>query len=72
MASNSETLVGWTIGGGLEWAVNQDFSVKAEYLFVDLGHVDVPTPAPVEADVDKTHIVRVRAELAFLIFQTET
>lgn len=55
---NSETLYGWTIGGGLEWAVTEAISVKAEYLFVDLGHVDIPTPAPTEADVDETHIVR--------------
>jgi outer membrane immunogenic protein len=28
---------GWTAGGGVEWALTQNWSVKAEYLFVDLG-----------------------------------
>jgi outer membrane immunogenic protein len=33
----SDTLVGWTIGGGGEWAVAPNVSVKAEYLYYDLG-----------------------------------
>jgi outer membrane immunogenic protein len=28
---------GWTLGAGLEFAVAQNWSVKAEYLYVDLG-----------------------------------
>jgi outer membrane immunogenic protein len=28
---------GWTVGGGLEWAFYDNWSVKGEYLFVDLG-----------------------------------
>jgi len=28
---------GWTAGGGVEWAVDPFWSIKAEYLFVDLG-----------------------------------
>jgi outer membrane immunogenic protein len=35
--SNSDQRTGWTIGGGLEWAVNDHWSVKGEYLFVDFG-----------------------------------
>lgn len=33
----SDTKTGWTAGGGLEWAFNDKWSAKAEYLFVDLG-----------------------------------
>jgi outer membrane immunogenic protein len=33
----SDTKSGWTAGGGLEWAFNDKWSAKAEYLFVDLG-----------------------------------
>jgi outer membrane immunogenic protein len=33
----SETNLGWTVGGGLEWALNHHWSVKAEYLYYDLG-----------------------------------
>jgi outer membrane immunogenic protein len=39
---------GWTAGGGLEYAIWQNISVKAEYLYVNLGKgnpVDVVTVA---------------------------
>jgi opacity protein-like surface antigen len=35
--SVSKTKVGWTVGTGLEWAVTNRATFKAEYLFVDLG-----------------------------------
>jgi outer membrane immunogenic protein len=35
--STSETRVGWTIGGGTEWAFTNNWSLKAEYLYYDLG-----------------------------------
>lgn len=35
----SNTLVGWTAGGGLEWLVASNWSIKAEYLYYDLGKV---------------------------------
>ncbi len=33
----SQTNVGWTVGGGIEFAAAGNWSVKAEYLYVDLG-----------------------------------
>jgi outer membrane immunogenic protein len=33
----SNTQVGWTAGAGAELAVTEDMSLKAEYLYVDLG-----------------------------------
>lgn len=36
-ASAAETRVGWTAGGGVEWKFAPRWSVKAEYLYVDLG-----------------------------------
>jgi outer membrane immunogenic protein len=33
----SDTRVGWTAGGGLEWMFMPRWSVKAEYLYYDLG-----------------------------------
>ena len=36
-STGSSTKVGWTIGGGGEWAFAQNWSIKAEYLYVDLG-----------------------------------
>lgn len=31
------TYVGWTVGAGVEAAITEDISLKAEYLYVDLG-----------------------------------
>jgi outer membrane immunogenic protein len=36
--SGSSSNVGWTVGGGVEYAVWQNWSVKAEYLYYNLGH----------------------------------
>jgi outer membrane immunogenic protein len=33
----SQTRVGWTAGGGLEWMFMPNWSLKAEYLYYDLG-----------------------------------
>ncbi|MGH6820051.1 MAG: outer membrane protein, partial [Methylocella sp.] len=36
-SSFSNTRVGWTAGGGLEWLFAPNWSLKAEYLYYDLG-----------------------------------
>ena len=36
--SASATRVGWTVGGGLEYAVTNNWSVRAEYRYTDFGH----------------------------------
>ena len=36
---HSDTLVGWTIGGGVEYALNPSWSLKAEYQHFDFGHM---------------------------------
>ena len=38
-----DTYLGWTVGGGVEVAVNEAISVKAEYNYVDLGSRTAPT-----------------------------
>ncbi|MFB9265048.1 outer membrane protein [Bradyrhizobium erythrophlei] len=35
--SGSQTSVGWTVGGGLEYAIWKNVTLKAEYLYIDLG-----------------------------------
>jgi len=37
--SFTETRVGWTAGGGIEWAFAQNWTAKAEYLYIDLGRI---------------------------------
>ena len=36
--SNQDTQTGWTAGGGLEYAINRHWTIKVEYLYVDLGN----------------------------------
>jgi outer membrane immunogenic protein len=40
---DSETRAGWTIGGGIEFAVAGPWTAKVEYLYVDLGSFDCGT-----------------------------
>ena len=40
VGSDSDTQFGWTVGGGLEYAVTPNWTVKAEYLYVDLGKLN--------------------------------
>jgi outer membrane immunogenic protein len=39
-AGDSETRVGWTIGGGAEFALGGQWTAKLEYLYADLGDVN--------------------------------
>ena len=41
---NSTTRVGWTIGGGIEYAVTNNWSIRAEYRYADFGHFADATP----------------------------
>jgi outer membrane immunogenic protein len=46
VATESRTRWGWTAGVGVEAARIHSFTVKAEYLFVDLGNVSYFNPPP--------------------------
>jgi outer membrane immunogenic protein len=51
-AAFSTTRVGWTVGAGVEYALNRNWSIKGEYLYVDLGNVStVGTITPAFAGV---------------------
>ncbi|HEY8006539.1 MAG TPA: outer membrane protein [Methylocella sp.] len=44
----SKTRAGWTVGGGIEYAVTNNWSVRAEYRYSDFGHyTDFPFGATV-------------------------
>ncbi|MDC7789558.1 porin family protein [Rhodoplanes sp. TEM] len=36
-ASVSDTKVTWTVGGGIEWAFDMNWSIKAEYMYIGLN-----------------------------------
>ena len=36
-ANSSNSRLGWTVGGGIEWMFAPNWTVKGEYLYVDLG-----------------------------------
>ncbi|MEI8177751.1 outer membrane protein [Aestuariivirga sp.] len=38
--NDSNGMWGWTIGGGLEYAITDNFTIKGEYLYYDLGQTD--------------------------------
>jgi opacity protein-like surface antigen len=45
-ASGNEFRAGYTVGGGVEKALAQHWTVKGEYLYVDLGHAVLFNAAP--------------------------
>jgi outer membrane immunogenic protein len=48
-ASFSTTRVGWTAGGGGEYAFGAGWSLKAEYLYADFGSASVAGLEPLPA-----------------------
>ena len=65
--SKSATQVGWTIGAGAEWAVTNNISLKAEYLYVDLGSLSFASSytSPVDQSVwTATHKASLRSNIA--------
>ena len=52
----SKTKLGWTVGGGVEYAIYANWTTKLEYLYADLGSFSGGTPGN---DVTfKSHLVR--------------
>jgi outer membrane immunogenic protein len=43
----STARIGWTMGGGLEYAVTNNWSLKAEYLYMNLGSIAVTATDPI-------------------------
>ncbi|WP_201281621.1 outer membrane protein [Methylosinus sp. Ce-a6] len=75
----SDTRVGWTAGGGVEWLFLPKWSAKVEYLYYDLGTVSTSSvisftgiPVPVAATASTTrfngHVVRAGVNYHFNLF----
>lgn len=43
-ANSSKTKAGWTVGGGGEWSIADDWTMRAEYLHIDLGSFGYSAP----------------------------
>lgn len=58
--SETDTRVGWTLGGGLEYAFLGAWSIKGEYLYVDLGKSNCSSSTCITStDVTfKSHVAR--------------
>lgn len=74
IGSTSTTRAGWTAGGGAEWLVSGNWSVKAEYFYLDLGRTSyadacvsplavctsiTPNPAYQTSVTTREHVARV-------------
>jgi outer membrane immunogenic protein len=72
-ASVSDTKVGWTVGAGIEFALGTNWSVGAEYLYVDLGTTTVAfaptggffTNSSATTFDDTSHVARVKLNYRF-------
>lgn len=53
--SGSDFLSGWTVGGGIEWAFGNGWSVKAEYLYADFGNFQTTSCNNVFPNLCYTH-----------------
>jgi outer membrane immunogenic protein len=67
--ARSETAAGWTLGGGIEVALGNSWTAKSEYLYIDAGDQDVPSPNVGAAAVgqfdNRFHVFRVGLNYQF-------
>jgi outer membrane immunogenic protein len=65
----SGTMTGWTVGAGIEAAVTEAMTVKAEYQYVSMGGLQAPvgTLSSIEASNLSTinHVVKVGVNFHF-------
>lgn len=62
--SASKNKSGWTAGGGLEYAIDPNWTVKGEYLYVDLGTLDIAATGGT-VSFDNIHVLRGGLNLKF-------
>ena len=59
----STTKAGWTVGGGVEAMVAPNWSVKAEYLYVDFGNTSTTVVNPINPATVFTHATDLKANI---------
>lgn len=60
-----EVATGYTLGGGLEWQIAPSWSLKTEYLYVDLGEQTLSSPAGTYTTDTDFHTVRAGLNFRF-------
>jgi outer membrane immunogenic protein len=65
--ARSETAVGWTIGGGIEAVLGNNWTAKTEYLYIDVGKHTVDSPSVGGAGIfdNRFHVFRVGLNYQF-------
>ncbi len=63
--SNDEVKTGYALGGGIEWAFLPNWSLKSEYLYVNLGDNDFTAPGGQFSTHTETDFHTVRAGLNY-------
>ncbi|HSM42436.1 MAG TPA: outer membrane protein [Afifellaceae bacterium] len=63
--STSDTLFGWTAGGGLEALIDSSWSARLDYLYVDLEDVDFTTAGGTGTFDDNVHLFRLGVNYQF-------
>jgi outer membrane immunogenic protein len=49
--NKSQVLVGWNVGGGIEWMFMPNWSIKAEGIYWNMGNMNVPTTSFASAPI---------------------
>ncbi len=61
-----DSRLGWTAGGGIEYAITNNWSVRAEYRYSDFGRVSDPLTASLGAgNTATTHLTDNRVQVGF-------
>jgi opacity protein-like surface antigen len=65
--SRSSSRVGWTVGGGVEYAINSYWSVMGEYRYSDFGRItDLPAPTVVGTSATANrHLAQNQVQVGF-------
>jgi outer membrane immunogenic protein len=67
--SSSDSITGWTVGGGIEWAFTDNLVVRAEYLYDQFDDVSFGSYAIYDSAIDQTFTSSASGDLSVNIFR---